>query len=212
MGDLLPIRQLQAQVLPQLCGPSPVCCVHGEAGSGKSTQVPQMILEQASASGGPPVRIAVSQPRRVAAANLARRVAKELGEGLPGKTVGFRIGGESKPGKSIDFCTVGYLLQLFSNAPEEFGKYTHIVLDEVHERTVESDMLCLLVKMFVKIAYRKTRIVIMSATLQGELFAAHFSDVAAACGAVPAKVHVPGRCFAVEDFFLMIWRQLSVMV
>ena len=123
----------RCQVVSVLCGPCPVVCLLGETGSGKSTQVPQMILEEARKAKGH-ARVCVTQPRRVAALNLAGRVAEELGEAV-GRTVGYRIGGESRPGQHIDFCTVGYVLQLFLNAPEEFGSYTHVVLDEVHERS-----------------------------------------------------------------------------
>lgn len=196
----LPIQEQKATVLPLLCGGSPVCCLHGETGSGKSTQVPQMILEEARRR-GETVRIAVTQPRRVAALNLAKRVAEELGEEAPGGTVGFRIGGESIPGEHIDFCTVGYLLQLFTNIPKEFGKYTHIVLDEVHERTAESDMLCLVVRLFVSSCYHQTRVVVMSATLQGDLFADYFAGLALSAGGV-TRVHVGARCFPVEEIFL----------
>eukprot|EP00930_Biecheleria_cincta_P046744 TRINITY_DN32280_c0_g1_i1.p1 TRINITY_DN32280_c0_g1~~TRINITY_DN32280_c0_g1_i1.p1 ORF type:complete len:1630 (+),score=254.37 TRINITY_DN32280_c0_g1_i1:68-4957(+) len=196
----LPIQEQKSRVLPLLCGDSPVCCLHGETGSGKSTQVPQMILEDAMRR-GERVRIAVTQPRRVAALNLSKRVAEELGEQAAGNAVGFRIGGESRQGEKIDFCTVGYLLQLFTNVPDEFGKYTHIVLDEVHERTAESDMLCLVVRLLVSTRFPSTRVVVMSATLQGNLFADYFASVARSFGG-PARVHVGARCFSVDNYFL----------
>eukprot|EP00913_Durusdinium_trenchii_P034129 g31943.t1 len=131
---LLPIQERRDEVVSVLCGPSRVVCLLGETGSGKSTQVPQIILEEARRAQND-ARVCVTQPRRVAALNLANRVATELGEAI-GYTVGYRIGGESRRGENIDFCTVGYMLQVFLNTPEEFGHYTHIVLDEVHERSV----------------------------------------------------------------------------
>jgi len=137
----------------------------------------------------------------VAAINLAKRVAEELGEEEPGGTVGFRIGGENIPGERIDFCTVGYLLQLFTNVPDEFGKYTHIVLDEVHERTAESDMLCLVVRLLVRTRFHHTRVTVMSATLQGDLFADYFSGLANSTGG-PTKIFVGARCFPVKEHFL----------
>ena len=158
----LPIQERRDEVVPALCGESTVCCLVGQTGSGKSTQVPQILLEEARAA-GLEARIVVSQPRRVAALNLAKRVAQEMGESGPGGTVGYRIGGENVPGSHIDFCTVGYLLQLFLNQPEEFGRYSHIVLDEVHERSAENDMLCLVVRMLVSKSYPDVRVVVMSA-------------------------------------------------
>eukprot|EP00439_Symbiodinium_sp_Y106_P026652 s5347_g3.t1 len=204
---VLPIQEKRDEVMPVLCGASLVVCLVGETGSGKSTQVPQMILEEARQRGShcfdfDTVR---TQPRRVAALNLAHRVASELGEQL-GDSVGYRIGGDSSRGKYIDFCTVGYILQLFLNAPEdpaaflqlfipelrnacrlqEFGEYTHIVLDEVHERSAESDMLCLVVRLLAKHRFEGTRLVIMSATLQSDLFAHYFGDI---CKYPVGRVH-----------------------
>lgn len=194
---VLPIQEKRDEVMPVLCGDSLVVCLVGETGSGKSTQVPQMILEEARQRGGF-ARIAVTQPRRVAALNLAHRVASELGEQL-GDSVGYRIGGDSSRGKYIDFCTVGYILQLFLNAPEEFGEYTHIVLDEVHERSAESDMLCLVVRLLAKHRFEGTRLVIMSATLQSDLFAHYFGDI---CRYPVGRVHVGSRCFPVKEHYL----------
>ncbi|CAE7820093.1 spn-E [Symbiodinium sp. CCMP2592] len=195
---VLPIQEKRDEaVMPVLCGASLVVCLVGETGSGKSTQVPQMILEEARQRGSF-ARIAVTQPRRVAALNLAHRVASELGEQL-GDSVGYRIGGDSSRGKYIDFCTVGYILQLFLNAPEEFGEYTHIVLDEVHERSAESDMLCLVVRLLAKHRFEGTRLVIMSATLQSDLFAHYFGDI---CKYPVGRVHVGSRCFPVREHYL----------
>lgn len=197
-ANVLPILQKRDEIVPTLCrGPS-VCCILGETGCGKSTQVPKFLLEEA-ADAKQPIRIAVTQPRRVAALNLANRVAKELGEDGPGNTVGYRMGGENRPGEHIDFCTIGYLLQLFINSPEEFGRYTHLVLDEVHERSAESDMLCLVVRLFISTCYKNTRVVVMSATLQSDLFVDYFaslSDVA------PSKVFVGAKRFPVKEYFL----------
>jgi len=192
----LPIHEKRSDVIPVLCGSSPVCCILGETGCGKSTQIPQFILEEAWAQ-GQNVRIAVTQPRRVAALNLASRVGYELGLGA--EAVGYRIGGESKPGQYIDLCTVGYMLQLLINNPGDLGRYTHIVLDEVHERSAESDLLCLVVKLLVEGWHRDVRIVVMSATLQSDIFADYFARLVTG---VPEKIHVGARCFPVREHFL----------
>eukprot|EP00930_Biecheleria_cincta_P045190 TRINITY_DN31156_c0_g1_i1.p1 TRINITY_DN31156_c0_g1~~TRINITY_DN31156_c0_g1_i1.p1 ORF type:complete len:1684 (+),score=300.69 TRINITY_DN31156_c0_g1_i1:465-5054(+) len=197
---LLPIQEKRDEVVPVLCGEFPVVCLLGETGCGKSTQVPQILLEEAKAS-GQHVRIAVSQPRRVAALNLAHRVAAELGEDCAGqgRTVGYRIGGESVRGEHVDFCTTGFLLQLFLNSPEDLGQYTHIILDEVHERSAESDMLCLVVRLLISNRFRNTRLIVMSATLQSDLFANYFRQ--GLQGEV-GKVFVGARCFEVTTHYL----------
>ena len=194
---LLPIQEKRAEVIPVICGTARVVCLLGETGSGKSTQVPQMILQQARAA-NLNARVCVTQPRRVAALNLANRVATELGESI-GNSVGYRIGGESRPGYNIDFCTVGYTLQLFLNSPEEFGNYTHIILDEVHERSAESDMLCLVVRLLAQHRFQQTRLIVMSATLQSDLFARYFAPISR----MPVgRVFVGARCFKVTQHFL----------
>ncbi len=91
-----------------------VVCIEGETGCGKSTMVPQFILDEALNSD--PVkecRIVVTQPRRVAAMKLAERVAGVRGERL-GKLVGYCIGGDKhrSPSTRLTYCTVGYLLQV----------------------------------------------------------------------------------------------------
>ncbi|CAL1126910.1 unnamed protein product [Cladocopium goreaui] len=157
-----------------------------------------MILAQARAA-NLTARVCVTQPRRVAALNLANRVATELGEYV-GESVGYRIGGESKPGYNIDFCTVGYTLQLFLNSPEEFGNYTHIILDEVHERSAESDMLCLVVRLLAQHRFKHMRLVVMSATLQSDLFARYFAPISPEHPV--GHVFVGARCFTVTQHFL----------
>lgn len=151
--------------------------IQGETGCGKSTQVPKYIMEDAEAqkragrSDGI-TKIVVTQPRRMAAITLARRVASELGEDL-GKTVGYKISGDSVAGK-LCFVTTGFLLQVLVNQPEEFSTYTHVILDEVHERSVDADLLTMLMKLLMHCS-PKVRLIVMSATLQAKLFAHYFA-------------------------------------
>jgi HrpA-like RNA helicase len=197
---LLPIQQRMEEVVAAVCGPCPVCCIGGETGSGKSTQVPQIIFKDACDK-MQEVKIAVVQPRRVAAVSLARRVAHELGEHGPGGLVGHRIGGDSTPGFAIDFCSTGYFLQLLVNAPAELGRYSHVVLDEVHERSAESDLLCFVVRRLVSGPHKGVRIVIMSATVNMALFSSYFSRLVDT-GEKPAEVFVGKKCFPVAEYFL----------
>mmetsp|Transcript_83178 Transcript_83178/g.144545 ORF Transcript_83178/g.144545 Transcript_83178/m.144545 type:complete len:1333 (-) Transcript_83178:254-4252(-) len=197
---LLPIRQREAEVLEALFGDKQVTCIGGDTGSGKSTQVPQMIYNE-SVKRGEQVCIAVIQPRRVACLSLAWRVAEELGESGIGGTVGFRIGGESRRGNNIDFCSTGYFLQLLINSPQSLSSYTHVILDEVHERTAESDLLCFVTRRLLSGQNKGVRLVIMSATVNMQLFTKYFSRLVDT-GSSPAVVNVGKKCFPVTEYWL----------
>merc|ERR1712039_372435 len=67
----------------------------------------------------------------------------------------------------------GFLLQVLVNQPEEFGTYTHVILDEVHERSVDADLLTMLLKLLMQ-CYPRVKLIVMSATLQAHLFAEYF--------------------------------------
>lgn len=95
----------------------------------------------------------VTQPRRIAAITLARRLSQELGEPL-GHTVGYRIGKDAVVDRGgsmtkIIFVTTGWLLQRLMFDSRHFFDCTHIVLDEMHERSIDSDLLYLLIKRFM---------------------------------------------------------------
>ena len=148
---------------PQLRAHDTVILV-GETGSGKSTQLPQLMLDAGlagSASGSgrnnddnkgttrrppPPPRIAVTQPRRVAASTVARRVAAERGSALGGE-VGYavRFVDATSPSTRIKFLTDGMLLREALLDPL-LSRYGAVLLDEAHERTVQTDVLFGLVK------------------------------------------------------------------
>jgi len=117
-----------------------------------------------------------TQPRRIACISLANRVATCLKQKV-GDTIGYKISGDSnvRPGRTkLIYVTTGYLLQVLVNNPEQIRSYTHLVLDEVHERDVDSDLLSLVVKL--QMLDYDFKLVIMSATLQGDLFTRYFSD------------------------------------
>lgn len=164
-SDKLPIMHKKAAVL-KLLRNSRVVCLRGATGSGKSTQVPQFLLELL----GRDARVVVTQPRRIAAIQLAKRVANEIGEPV-GESVGYGIGGESgMTGSRINFMTTGFLLQLLVHNPDELQKISHVVLDEIHERSADADMLSLVLKLLMA-SSTETRLVIMSATLEASLVA-----------------------------------------
>ena len=141
----------------------------------------------------------VTQPRRIAALALSRRVAEQRQVEL-GTSVGYRLGqGDREDSKntSITFVTVGYLLQYLAHKPSYMERYTHVVLDEVHERSMDMDLLNLLIKKLLKRS--TTKIVVMSATLQAGLFGEYF---ASQHETVLPAIFVGAKCFPVEKIYL----------
>jgi len=169
-----------------------VLIVEGDTGCGKTTQFPQYILEAASES-GTPCSIVVTQPRRISAIGVAERVAEERGERC-GDCVGYSIRLKSRASAStaLLFCTLGVLLRRLEADPELLGA-THVFVDEVHERSVEVDLV-LLALLDLRQRRPELRIILMSATLDGDLLSRYFD------GAPSLKV--PGRTFPVTALFL----------
>ncbi|KIV99102.1 uncharacterized protein PV09_09200 [Verruconis gallopava] len=182
-----------------------VVIVSGATGSGKTTQVPQFMFEHGfgSPDGPTPGIIGVTQPRRVAAVSVAKRVGDELGD--MGKRVAYQIRFDStvRSGTAIKFMTDGILLREMT---EDFSlkKYSAIIIDEAHERTVNTDILIALMSRCVKIrrelslaqpkVYKPLKLVIMSATLRVEDFRANsrlFSQP-------PPLLEVEGRQYDVK--------------
>ena len=124
-----------------------VTIVAGETGCGKTTQLPQFILDDAIARGeGARTNLICTQPRRISATSVASRVAQERGEAI-GKTVGYKIRLEAVTSSStrILFVTTGVLLRRLAEDPLLAG-VSHVVVDEVHERSLDSDFLLVLLR------------------------------------------------------------------
>ena len=171
-----------------------VCVVVGETGCGKTTQLPQFILDNEIAKErGATTSIVCTQPRRISATSVARRVAQERNETI-GKTVGYSIRLESKQSREtkIMFCTTGVLLRRLTEDPL-LAKATHIVVDEVHERSLDSDFLLVLLRDILP--HRPTlKIILMSATLDAGQFQRYFKK---AC-----VLTIPGFTHPVQEHFL----------
>lgn len=160
-----------------------VTCIQGETGCGKSTRVPVYVMEEyfekrraGKISKEDKFMVLCTQPRRIACISLANRVASCIKEQV-GDSIGYKISGDSKvrPGRTkLVYVTTGYLLQVLVNNPEQISSYSHLILDEVHERDVDSDLLSLVVKL--QMSGYDFKLVIMSATLQGDLFTRYFSE------------------------------------
>lgn len=189
----LPAWEKKATIL-SLLNKHQVLVVSGMTGCGKTTQIPQFILD--SSLEGPPNKLAniiCTQPRRISAISVAERVAKERTERV-GVTVGYQIRLESVMSSAtrLLYCTTGVLLRRLEGDMSLQG-FTHVIIDEVHERTEESDFLLLILK-DIMVQRPDLRILLMSATLNAELFSQYFN----AC----SIVNIPGRTFPVDQFFL----------
>jgi ATP-dependent RNA helicase DHR2 len=138
----LPIWPQAKTIRDSLSGSKDVLILVGETGSGKSTQVPQFLLDEPWCKGC----IAITQPRRVAAISLARRVAEEMGTPLgnssPASKVGYsvRFDNSTSPSTRIKFLTEGTLLQEMLRDPW-LNNYNAVIVDEVHERSVNVDLI-----------------------------------------------------------------------
>ncbi|XP_046556781.1 LOW QUALITY PROTEIN: ATP-dependent RNA helicase dhx29-like [Haliotis rubra] len=193
----LPVFQHREKVMERINREN-VVVVAGETGSGKSTQIPQFVLEESIMSGaGSQCNIVCTQPRRISAVSLAKRVSEELGERNPGhkqSLCGYQIRFESKkgPNTKLTYCTTGVLLRQLQQDPL-MSHITHIIIDEVHERSVQSDFLMIVVKEILN-QRRDLKVILMSATLDSEKFSAYFSHC--------QVISIPGRTFPVEVYHL----------
>ncbi|CAL9683143.1 unnamed protein product [Knipowitschia caucasica] len=189
----LPAWQEKDSILAILEG-CQVLVVSGMTGCGKTTQIPQFILD--ASLKGPADRVAniiCTQPRRISAISVAQRVAQERAESL-GKSVGYQIRLESvrTSATRLLYCTTGVLLRRLEGEAD-LKDVTHVIVDEVHERTEESDFLLLVLKDLI-LQRPDLKIILMSATLNANLFSEYFYNC--------PTVHIPGRTFPVDQFFL----------
>lgn len=184
-----------------------VVLISGETGCGKTTQVPQFLLDSMWAK-GEACKIVCTQPRRISATSVAERISSERGENI-GEDIGYKIRLESKGGKhsSIVFCTNGVLLRVLvsKGAGESNGEasnrhlkhplsdITHIIVDEIHERDRFSDFILAILRDMLP-SYPHLRLILMSATLDAERFSNYF-------GGCPV-IRVPGFTYPVRIFYL----------
>ena len=168
----------------------PVIVVVSETGSGKTTQLPKMVAE---ALDGGTRKIGCTQPRRIAAASVSRRVAEELKSPL-GTFVGYQVRFEDKTSKDtrIKFMTDGILLAETQGDPD-LKQYDALILDEAHERSLNIDFLLGYLKRLLE-RRKDLKLVISSATLDAGAFASFFSGA--------PVILAEGRTFGVEEFFL----------
>lgn len=186
--EVLPIYKARSKFL-ELIKENQVVILAGETGSGKTTQIPQFIVEAGLHAGK---KVGCTQPRRVAAMSVAQRVAEEMDVKL-GEQVGYSIRFEecSGPLTQLKYLTDGMLLRE-AMMDNKLTDYSFIILDEAHERTLNTDVLFGLLKEILP-KRQDLKVVVMSATLDTEKFSNYFDDA--------PVMKIPGRQFKVDIFY-----------
>lgn len=192
--EKLPAYKMKEELL-NIIKNNQVVVISGETGCGKSTQVPQIILDDAMINRtGAYTKILVTQPRRIAATSLADRVSKERGEDI-GQSVGYAVRLDTVNARSecsVTFCTTGVLLSDIETNQALIGT-SHIILDEVHERDANVDLtMCLLKQIITK--RKDLKIILMSATLDSDRLSAYFNGA--------PLLHIEGLAYPVQDVYL----------
>ncbi|CCH62145.1 hypothetical protein TBLA_0G02030 [Henningerozyma blattae CBS 6284] len=171
-----------------------VVLITGETGSGKSTQVVQFLLDSLQTNGDfGNTNIICTQPRRISAIGLAERVSEERCVEC-GDEVGYIIRGvnKTKPSTRIKFMTTGVLVRILQN-DTTFLNNTIIVIDEVHERSIDTDLIVILLKNLLS-KIKNLKIVLMSATVNVDIFKNYFPKL--------GTCHIEGRTFPIKDYYL----------
>jgi ATP-dependent RNA helicase DHX8/PRP22 len=186
--ESLPVFAFRSQLIKAV-HENQILIVVGETGSGKTTQLTQYLAEAGFANNG---IIGCTQPRRVAAMSVAKRVAEEVGCKL-GEEVGYLIRFEdvTSPATKIKYMTDGMLQREILMDPD-LKRYSVIMLDEAHERTIATDVLFALLKKCVK-RRPDLKIIVTSATLDADKFSSYFNEC--------PIFTIPGRTFPVEILY-----------
>lgn len=188
----LPIYNMRDTIIKTI-GDNQVTIISGATGSGKSTQVPQYLLEWHE-SVNRPCRIVVTQPRRISAVSVSERIALERGEKL-GHTVGYqiRLEGKVSPYTVVTLCTVGVLVRTLMSSEQVLSSVSHVIIDEVHERDRQTDFLLLVLREALS-KHRSLRLVLMSATANTHQLSSYFNNC--------PVISVAKNSFEVKEFFL----------
>ncbi|KAK4191356.1 putative ATP-dependent RNA helicase [Podospora australis] len=197
----------EEQTIMEAIHDNDVVVICGATGSGKTTQIPQFLFEAGygDSKGPTPGMIGVTQPRRVAAVSMSKRVGQEMGDYSKVVAYQIRFEGTVDPNTAIKFMTDGVLLR---EAAQDFAlrKYSAIIIDEAHERSVNTDILIAMLSRVVKLraelakenpAERPLKLIIMSATLRVE----EFTQNSALFESPPRVIDVEGRQHEVTIHF-----------
>ncbi|KAL6721550.1 putative ATP-dependent RNA helicase ucp12 [Lecanora helva] len=201
----LPAWRLQDDIIRAVNGHQ-VTIISGETGSGKSTQSVQFVLDDMiKRKIGASANIVCTQPRRISALGLADRVSEERCARV-GDEIGYAIRGESKHKAGvtrITFMTTGVLLRRLQTSggskdavDAALVDVSHVVVDEVHERSLDTDFLLILLR-GVLVRRKDLKVILMSATLDAAVFERYFSTTSSV-----SQVTIEGRTYPVEDYYL----------
>ncbi|BAM40004.1 ATP-dependent helicase [Theileria orientalis strain Shintoku] len=184
----LPIEAVKGEILEKI-RENQFVIIEGSTGSGKSTTVPILVYKEYLKDGE---KVVVTQPRRVAAISLCRYVSK-LMKSEVGGTVGFsvRFMNKTSDRTRIKYVTDGILMREATTDPT-LSKYSVIVVDEVHERSIRSDILLGIIKLALP-KRPDLKLIIMSATIESSIFSDFFTN--------SAVIKVPGKHFPVEIYY-----------
>lgn len=201
----LPAWQVRETIV-QTVSDNQITIISGETGSGKSTQSMQFVLDDLYDRGyAKCANIVVTQPRRISALGLADRVSEERCASV-GQEVGYSIRGENRTGKDtkITFVTTGVLLRRLQTSGgriddvvSSLADVSHVVIDEVHERSLDTDFLLSIIRDVLR-KRKDLKLILMSATLDSATFGDYFK----ADGLQVGFVEIAGRTYPVEDWYL----------
>ncbi|KAK3227028.1 hypothetical protein Dsin_006890 [Dipteronia sinensis] len=182
--EKLPVFKMKVEFLKAVAE-NQALVVSGATGCGKTTQLPQFILEEEiSCLRGADCNIICTQPRRISAISVAARISSERGETL-GETVGYHIRLESKRSAQtrLLFCTTGVLLRQLVQDPN-LNHVSHLLVDEIHERGMNEDFLLIILRDLLP-RRPDLRLILMSATINADLFSKYLGDA--------PTIHIPGN-------------------
>ncbi|XP_013183775.2 3'-5' RNA helicase YTHDC2 [Amyelois transitella] len=190
--DKLPVYE-QRQELINAITHNQVIIVAGATGCGKTTQLPQLVLDYCQEH-KQPARIYCTQPRRISAVSVAERVAYERMEKI-GQSIGYQIRLESRvsPRTVLTYCTNGVLLRTLMQGDSALTGVTHVFVDEVHERDKFSDFLLIALRDALP-RLKDLKLILMSATMDTQIFSRYFNNC--------PVMTIPGRMFEVQRYFL----------
>ncbi|KAJ6661880.1 hypothetical protein lerEdw1_013051, partial [Lerista edwardsae] len=196
----LPITRCKEEIT-SLIESNSVLIIRGATGSGKSTQLPQYVLDYC-AQRSMFCNIVVTQPRKIGASSIARWISRERSWPLGG-LVGYQVSLEKVATKDtrLIYVTTGILLQKVVG-DKSLSEFTHIFIDEVHERSEDMDFLLLVVRKLLRTNSRFVKVILMSATINCQEFADYFA-IPVRNRLYPAYVfEVEGKPHAIEEYYL----------